>query len=62
MNIFQHVGLGRAMMHMADRATQLVCGDAVKVRAKNILMQCFHQPLLAKKREVMKQDIRDYVE
>jgi hypothetical protein len=62
MNIFRFVGLGRAMVHMADRTTQVVCGNAVKVRAKNILMQCFHQPLLVKKKEIMKQTIREYVE
>ena len=39
MNIFHFVGLGRAVMNSAERATQLVCGNAVRTMVARILTQ-----------------------
>ena len=45
MNIFHFVGLARAVMHTTKRATQLVCGNAVRTVAVRILTQSIQQLL-----------------
>jgi hypothetical protein len=39
MNVFHFVGLGRAVVHTAKRANELVCGNAVRAAAARILTQ-----------------------